>query len=346
MYGKVIIMKQKLEALKQSAQNELNEAQNLKTLEDIRVKYLGKKGELTSVLREMGSLSAEERPIMGQLANDVRSFVENLLGEIGGKLENEEKASRLSSEVIDVTMPGRVKELGRKHPLTMVLDEIKDVFLGMGYDIAEGPEVEFGYYNFDALNIPQNHPARDIQDTFYINENIILRTQTSPVQVRVMENKKPPIKIICPGRVYRSDAVDATHSPIFHQVEGLVIDKGITMGDLVGTLQAFAKSIFGEKTGIRLRPHHFPFTEPSAEVDVSCWVCGGSGCRVCKGEGWIEILGSGMVHPNVLKNCGIDPEVYSGFAFGLGIERITMGRYGIDDMRLLYENDLRFLSQF
>ncbi len=339
-------MKQKLEALKQSAQNELNEAQNLKTLEDIRVKYLGKKGELTSVLREMGSLSAEERPIMGQLANDVRSFVENLLGEIGGKLENEEKASRLSSEVIDVTMPGRVKELGRKHPLTMVLDEIKDVFLGMGYDIAEGPEVEFGYYNFDALNIPQNHPARDIQDTFYINENIILRTQTSPVQVRVMENKKPPIKIICPGRVYRSDAVDATHSPIFHQVEGLVIDKGITMGDLVGTLQAFAKSIFGEKTGIRLRPHHFPFTEPSAEVDVSCWVCGGSGCRVCKGEGWIEILGSGMVHPNVLKNCGIDPEVYSGFAFGLGIERITMGRYGIDDMRLLYENDLRFLSQF
>lgn len=339
-------MKEQLDALKQSAQKELNEAKNLKILEEIRVKYLGKKGELTAVLRGMGSLSAEDRPVFGQMANDVRAFIEQQLEVIGDNLEKAENASRLNSELIDVTMPGRVKGLGRKHPLTMVLDEIKDVFLGMGYDIAEGPEVELGYYNFDALNIPQNHPARDIQDTFYINENVILRTQTSPVQVRVMENTKPPIKIICPGRVYRSDAVDATHSPIFHQVEGLVVDKGITMGDLVGTLQAFAKSIFGEKTGIRLRPHHFPFTEPSAEVDVSCWVCNGSGCRVCKGEGWIEILGAGMVHPNVLKTCGIDPEVYSGFAFGLGIERITMGRYGIDDMRLLYENDLRFLSQF
>jgi len=248
--------------------------------------------------------------------------------------------------VIDVTMPGRRHHRGKLHPLNIVLNEIKDIFLGLGFEIAEGPEVEWDYYNFEALNIPKNHPARDTQDSFYINENVVLRTQTSPVQIRVMEKKKPPIKIICPGRVYRSDQVDATHSPIFHQVEGLVVDKGVTMGDLIGTLQVFAKSLFGENTRIRLRPHHFPFTEPSAEVDVSCWSCGGKGCRMCKNEGWIEILGAGMVHPKVLEICGIDPKVYSGFAFGLGVERTAMGRFNIDDMRLLYENDMRFLKQF
>ena len=252
---------------------------------------------------------------------------------------------KLQEEVIDVTMPGKRKVLG-KTSLTNVIDEITEVFIGMGYEIAEGPEVEKDYYNFEALNIPENHPAKDVQDTFYINGDILLRTQTSPVQIRVMENKKPPIKIICPGRVYRSDAVDATHSPIFHQIEGLVVDKGVTMGDLIGTLKVFAKSMFGEKTDIRLRPHHFPFTEPSAEVDVSCWACGGKGCRVCKDEGWIEILGAGMVHPKVLEVCGIDSTVYSGFAFGLGAERTAMGRFNIDDLRLLYENDIRFLKQF
>jgi phenylalanyl-tRNA synthetase alpha chain len=297
-------------------------------------------------LRGMGALSAEERPAIGQLANEVRTFVEGKLDEVKNDLIRRGRSLQLGREVIDVTIPGKRKVLGKRHPLSIVLDEIKEVFIGMGYEIAEGPEVELDYYNFEALNIPKNHPARDTQDTFYINDNIVLRTQTSPVQIRVMENKKPPIKIICPGRVYRSDAVDATHSPIFHQVEGLVVDRGITMGDLIGTLQLFAKSLFGENTKIRLRPHHFPFTEPSAEVDVSCWACGGTGCRVCKNEGWIEILGAGMVHPKVLEVCGIDPEIYSGFAFGLGVERTTMGRFNIDDLRLLYENDTRFLKQF
>jgi phenylalanyl-tRNA synthetase alpha chain len=262
------------------------------------------------------------------------------------ELVKKQRSSQLDKEVIDITMPGKRRVLGKRHPLSTVLDEIKNVFIGMGYTIAEGPEIEYSYYNFEALNIPEGHPARDTQDTFYINEKILLRTQTSPVQIRTMENMKPPIKIICPGRVYRSDNVDATHSPIFHQVEGLVVDKGVTMGDLIGTLQVFAKSLFGENTKIRLRPHHFPFTEPSAEVDVSCWTCGGKGCKVCKNEGWIEILGAGMVHPKVLKVCGIDPEIYSGFAFGLGAERTAMGRFSIDDLRLLYENDLRFLKQF
>jgi phenylalanyl-tRNA synthetase alpha chain len=243
-------------------------------------------------------------------------------------------------------MPGKMRVLGKKHPITIVMDEVKEIFLGMGYQIAEGPEVELDYFSFEALNIPKNHPARDTQDTFYINENVVLRPHTSPVQARYMKENKPPIRIICPGRVYRSDAVDATHSPVFHQIEGLVVDKGVTMGDLIGTLQVFAKGIFGESTKIRLRPHHFNFTEPSAEVDVSCWGCGGIGCRICKGEGWIEILGAGMVHPNVLRECGVDPDVYSGFAFGLGADRIAMGRYGIDDMRLLFENDIRFLKQF
>ena len=339
-------MKEQLNNIRVQAENELSAAETIQDMENIRVKFLGKKGELTSVLRGMGALSAEERPIIGQVANEVREALENKIEELKKKLQNKERDLKLSQEVIDVTIPGKRKVLGKKHPLTIVMDEIKEVFIGMGYEIAEGPEVEKDYYNFEALNIPKNHPARDVQDTFYINENILLRTQTSPVQIRVMENKKPPIKIICPGRVYRSDAVDATHSPIFHQVEGLVVDKGVTMGDLIGTLKIFAKSLFGEKTDIRLRPHHFPFTEPSAEVDVSCGTCGGKGCRVCKNEGWIEILGAGMVHPKVLEVCGIDPEVYSGFAFGLGAERTAMGRFNIDDMRLLYENDIRFLKQF
>lgn len=339
-------MKEQLNNIRVQAENELSAAQTIQELENIRVKFLGKKGELTSVLRGMGALSAEERPIIGQIANEVREALENKIEELKKDLLNRERDIKLAQEIIDVTIPGKRKALGKKHPLTIVLDEIKEVFIGMGYEIAEGPEVEKDYYNFEALNIPKNHPARDVQDTFYINENMLLRTQTSPVQIRVMENKKPPIKIICPGRVYRSDAVDATHSPIFHQLEGLVVDKGVTMGDLVGTLKLFAKSLFGEKTDIRLRPHHFPFTEPSAEVDVSCWSCGGKGCRVCKNEGWIEILGAGMVHPKVLEVCGIDPEVYSGFAFGLGVERTAMGRFNIDDLRLLYENDIRFLKQF
>jgi phenylalanyl-tRNA synthetase alpha chain len=345
-YKELKKMKEQLNSIKNQAREELSSVASIQELENLRVKYLGKKGELTSVLRGMGALSAEERPVIGQLANEVRVLVEGMIDEAKNNLVKKERSLLLEKEVIDVTMPGKRKNLGKIHPLSIVLDEIKNVFIGMGYEIAEGPEIELDYYNFEALNIPKNHPARDVQDTFYINENIVLRTQTSPVQIRVMESSKPPIKIICPGRVYRSDAVDATHSPIFHQVEGLVVDKGITMGDLVGTLQLFAKSLFGEKTQIRLRPHHFPFTEPSAEVDVSCWTCGGKGCRVCKNEGWIEILGAGMVHPKVLKTCGIDPEIYSGFAFGLGVERTTMGRFNIDDLRLLYENDIRFLKQF
>ncbi len=339
-------MKEQLNNIKVQAEKELASVDGMPELENLRVKYLGKKGELTTVLRGMGSLSAEERPLIGQLANEVRGFIENKLDETKKTLMNNERNIKLQKEVIDVTMPGKRTQLGTRHPLTMIIDEVKDMFIGMGYEIAEGPEVELDYYNFEALNIPKNHPARDVQDTFYINENIVLRSQTSPVQVRVMEKQKPPIKVICPGRVFRSDAVDATHSPIFHQIEGLVVDKGITMGDLVGTLQMFAKGLFGEDTKIRLRPHHFPFTEPSAEVDVSCWTCGGKGCRVCKNEGWIEILGAGMVHPKVLETCGIDPEIYSGFAFGIGAERVAMRRFNIDDMRMLYENDLRFLRQF
>lgn len=315
-------------------------------VEELRIKYLGKKGELTAVLRGMGSLSAEERPIIGQLANDVRAEIEKKIDEIASAAKEREKLVRLKAEKVDVTIPGEKTEVGHFHPLALVQRQLEDIFLGMGYSIVDGPEVEYDYYNFQALNIPKDHPARDTQDTFYITENILLRSQTSPVQARVMEKTQPPIKIISPGRVYRSDAVDATHSPLFHQLEGLVIDKGITMGDLKGALEMFAKRMFGEKTEIRFRPHHFPFTEPSAEVDVSCFVCGGEGCRLCKGEGWIEVLGAGMVHPNVLRNCGIDPEVYSGFAFGSGIERIALLKYHIDDMRLLYENDVRFLEQF
>lgn len=339
-------MREQLISIKDLAEKELSNVQSIQDLESLRVKYLGKKGELTGVLRGMGALSAEERPVIGQLANEVRAFIEGKIDETNNALIKKERSEKLQKEVIDVTIPGKRKNLGKKHPLSIVTDEIKDIFIGMGYEIAEGPEVEFDYYSFEALNIPKGHPARDTQDTFYINEQIVLRPQTSPVQIRVMENKKPPIKILSPGRVYRSDAVDATHSPIFHQIEGLVVDKGVTMSDLIGTLQVFAKSLFGEHTKIRLRPHHFPFTEPSAEVDVSCWSCGGSGCRMCKNEGWIEVLGAGMVHPKVLERCGIDPDVYSGFAFGIGVERTAMGRFNIDDLRLFYENDIRFLNQF
>jgi phenylalanyl-tRNA synthetase alpha chain len=339
-------MKEQLQMIADEAMAKMEEVQDIKSLEEIRVLFLGKKGKLTGILKGMGTLSAQERPIIGQMANDVRNRLEDAIQKTRSRLAKKEREERMARETIDVTMPGTVIPRGKKHPLTLVLDEIKEVFIGMGYEIAEGPEVELDYYNFEALNIPKNHPARDEQDTFYINDKVVLRTQTSSVQVRVMEKKKPPIKIICPGRVYRSDAVDATHSPVFSQVEGLVVDKGITMGDLIGTLQVFAKSLFGENTNIRLRPHHFPFTEPSAEVDVSCWACGGKGCRICRNEGWIEILGSGMVHPKVLQNCGIDPKVYSGFAFGLGVERTAMGRFNIDDLRLLYENDIRFLKQF
>lgn len=339
-------MKEQLKSIQMLAENELKKAKDRAEIESLRIKYLGKKGELTAVLKQMGALSADERPIIGQIANEVRSFIEDLLETRDNKIKEIETAARLEAETIDVTMPGNRHRLGHKHPLSIVLDEVKDIFLGLGFDIATGPEVEWDYYNFEALNIPKGHPARDTQDTFYITENMLLRTQTSPVQIRVMEKQTPPIRIIAPGRVYRSDAVDATHSPLFHQIEGLVIDKGITMGDLKGCLEAFAKRLYGEDTKIRLRPHHFPFTEPSCEIDVSCFRCHGSGCPMCKGEGWIEILGGGMVHPKVLKTGGIDPDVYSGFAFGVGLERLVMFRFNIDDMRLLYENDLRFLSQF
>ena len=337
-------MREKLAQIKESALAQINDANA--DLEQIKIKYLGKKGELTAVLRGMGGLSAEERPLVGQLANEVRAQIEEALAQKASMAQAAALEKKLKEEKLDVTMPGTAMPTGHIHPLTQVQRQLEDIFIGMGFSIVEGPEVEMDYYNFQALNIPENHPARDTQDTFYITENILLRSQTSPVQVRTMEYMKPPIRIISPGRVYRSDALDATHSPLFHQLEGLVIDKGITMGDLKGTLAVFAKKMFGEKTQIRFRPHHFPFTEPSAEVDVSCFVCGGKGCRLCKGEGWIEILGAGMVHPFVLSNCGIDPEEYSGFAFGLGIERITMARYGIDDIRLFYENDERFLEQF
>ncbi len=339
-------MREQLEQIRVVALQALDEASSLEGLENLKIKYLGKKGELTAILRGMGGLSAEERPIIGQLANEVRSQIEARMEEVKSGLLKKAQESRLADEKIDVTMPGKKVSFGKSHPITAVTGQIEEIFLGMGFTIVEGPEVEYDYYNFEALNLPADHPARDTQDTFYINPKILLRTQTSPVQVRTMEKQAPPIRIISPGRVYRSDAVDATHSPMFHQVEGLVVDRGITMGDLKGTLELFAKNMFGESTRIRFRPHHFPFTEPSAEVDVSCFVCDGKGCSLCKGEGWIEILGAGMVHPNVLRGCNIDPDVYTGFAFGMGIERIVMRKYNIDDMRLLYENDIRFLSQF
>ncbi len=338
-------MREELTKIREEALKSIDDATDA-TLEQIKVRYLGKKGELTALLRGMGSLSPEERPKIGQLANEIRENIEEAITKKIREAQAKSLERKLKSEKIDVTMPGTALPAGHIHPLTRVRRELEDIFIGMGFQVVEGPEVELDYYNFQALNIPENHPARDTQDTFYVTDNILLRSQTSPVQVRTMEKMKPPIRIISPGRVYRSDALDSTHSPLFHQLEGLVVDKGITMGDLKGTLEIFAKRMFGEDTRIRFRPHHFPFTEPSAEVDASCFVCGGKGCRLCKGEGWIEILGAGMVHPFVLSNCGIDPEVYSGFAFGLGIERITMISRGIDDIRLFYENDQRFLDQF
>lgn len=339
-------MREKLEEIRESSKEVVKNILDKASLEAFRVEYLGKKGKLTDVLRGMGGLSAEERPVIGQLANDVRAFIEEEIAKISVQLEREETERKMAEETIDVTLPGKSTRVGNKHPLTIVLDELKDIFIGMGFQISEGPEIETDYYNFEALNIPKDHPARDTQDTFYITDNVLLRTQTSPCQVRTMENQKPPIRIIAPGRVFRSDNLDATHSPLFHQIEGLVVDKGITMADLKGTLEVFCKKLYGDDIQVRFRPHHFPFTEPSAELDISCPACHGTGCRVCKGEGWIEILGAGMVHPKVLKVCGIDPEVYSGFAFGIGLERIVMRRFDIDDIRMFYENDLRFLKQF
>ena len=332
----------KAEALSLIASPETDDA----ALEALRIKYLGKKGELTAVLRGMGQLSPEERPVVGQIANEVRAEIEAAITEKKSALADAALDAQLVAEKLDVTVPGKKSKVGHRHPLTLVQRDMEEIFIGMGFSIAEGPEVEYDYYNFQALNIPENHPARDTQDTFYITDKILLRSQTSPVQARTMEVQKPPIRIISPGRVYRSDAMDATHSPLFHQMEGLVVDKGITMGDLKGMLETFARQEFGEETKVRFRPHHFPFTEPSAEVDISCFMCGGKGCRLCKGEGWIEILGAGMVHPNVLRNCGIDPEVYSGFAFGMGVERIAMLKYHVDDIRHFYENDVRFIEQF
>ena len=339
-------MKSALEAIREKAAERLENAADLKTLEELRVQFLGKKGELTAILKSMGKLSAEERPVMGQLANEIRGGIEEKLDERARELKAALTEQRLKAETLDVTMPGKPVREGHRHPLNVVLDEVKEIFLGLGFDVVSGPEVELDYYNFEALNLPKDHPARDTQDTFYITENVLLRTQTSPVQIRTMEQRKPPIRIIAPGRVYRSDAVDATHSPIFHQIEGLVVDKSITMSDLKGCLETVIKRLYGEDSVVRFRPHHFPFTEPSAEVDVQCFACHGKGCRICKREGWIEILGCGMVHPKVLRNCGLDPKEYSGFAFGIGLERIVMRRFAVDDMRLFYENDTRFLEQF
>jgi len=339
-------MNEKLKQIKDLVELELKDSIKVEDIENIKVKYLGKKGEITIILKTLGQMAPEDRKEAGSLINTLRQEVESIIEHNYIILKDSEIEKKINSEKIDISIDKFSEEIGNKHPLTMVLDDIKEIFIGMGYSIAEGPEVEYAEINFDALNTPKDHPARDLQDTFYITEDIILRTQTSPVQARTMRNQKPPIKIICPGRVYRSDNVDSTHSPMFHQVEGLVVDKNITMSDLKGTLETFAKTYFGDNTKIRLRPHHFPFTEPSAEVDVSCFVCDGVGCKVCKGEGWIEILGAGMVHPNVLEAAGIDSKIYSGFAFGMGLERIAMTKFDINDMRYLYENDVRFLKQF
>ena len=342
-------MEEKIEQLKKEAANAVKQAvASIGDLNDIRVKYLGKKGELTTILRGLGQLSKEDRPRIGQIVNEARQQLEQLIAEKNEELRSAELQKRLGSEKIDVTLAGRRPARGHLHPLTLTLMEIKDIFMRMGFSVEEGPEIEKDYYNFEALNLPKDHPARDMQDSFYITEDILMRSQTSPVQARTMENHEPnsPIRMIAPGRVYRRDDYDATHSPMFTQIEGMVIDKGISLADLKGTLETFLKQIFGEKVKVRLRPSFFPFTEPSAEVDISCVMCKGAGCRVCKGTGWLEILGAGMIHPNVLRMSGYDPEKVSGFAFGMGVERITMLRYGIDDLRLFYDNDLRFLKQF
>ena len=339
-------MKEKLEQIKAEALSKIENSDALEKLNEVRVNYLGKKGELTAVLKSMKDVAPEDRPKVGQMVNEVREEIEKVLEKHISQMEKALREAKMKAEVIDVTLPAKKNNVGHRHPNTIALEEVERIFIGMGYEVVEGPEVEKDYYNFEALNIPKDHPARDEQDTFYVTEDIVLRTQTSPVQVREMEKGKLPIRMIAPGRVFRSDEVEATHSPSFHQIEGLVIDKNITFADLKGTLAEFAKELFGEDTKVKFRPHHFPFTEPSAEVDVTCFKCGGSGCRFCKGSGWIEILGCGMVHPNVLKMSGIDPEEYSGFAFGVGLERIALLKYEIDDMRLLYENDSRFLKQF
>ena len=339
-------MKEQLEKIKSEALAKIDASDALEKLNEIRVAYLGKKGELTTVLKSMKDVAPEERPKVGQMVNEVRALIEERLEETKTALARKAREEQMKREVIDVTLPAKKANTGHKHPNTIALEEVERIFVGMGYEVVEGPEVEYDLYNFEKLNIPKGHPARDEQDTFYINDSILLRSQTSPVQARVMEKQKPPIRMIAPGRVFRSDEVDATHSPSFHQIEGLVIDKHITFSDLKGTLAEFARELFGEDTKVKFRPHHFPFTEPSAEVDVSCFKCGGKGCRFCKGSGWIEILGCGMVHPHVLEMCGIDPEEYTGFAFGVGLERIALLKYEIDDMRLLYENDIRFLKQF
>ncbi len=339
-------MKEKLQAIREKAIEMIMASDNLDRLNEIRVAYLGKKGELTEVLKGMKDVASEERPKVGAMVNETRTAIEEKLEEIKIKLAEAARDAKLRAEVIDVTLPAHRNAVGHSHPNTVALEEVERIFVGMGYEVVEGPEVEYDYYNFEALNIPANHPAKDEQDTFYINSDIVLRTQTSSTQVHEMEKGKIPIRMIAPGRVFRSDEVDATHSPSFHQVEGLVIDKNITFADLKGTLAVFAKELFGEQTKVKFRPHHFPFTEPSAEMDVSCFKCGGKGCRFCKDSGWIEILGCGMVHPNVLEMSGINPDEYTGFAFGMGLERIALLKYEIDDMRLLYENDVRFLNQF
>ena len=339
-------IEEKLRQIEEEASKAINSAEGMERLKEIRVSVLGKKGSLTSVLKSMKDVAPEDRPKVGKWVNDARERIETYMDETRARLEGPMLLSQLESEAIDVTLPAKKQKIGHVHPNTIALDEVERIFIGMGYEVIEGPEIEYDDYNFTKLNIPPNHPAKDEQDTFYITDEILLRTQTSPVQARIMEKGKLPIRMIAPGRVFRSDEVDATHSPSFHQIEGLVIDKGITFADLKGTLEVFAKELFGEETRTKFRPHHFPFTEPSAEMDVSCFKCGGKGCRFCKGEGWIEILGCGMVHPHVLEMCGLDPEEYGGFAFGVGLERIALLKYEIDDMRLLYDNDIRFLSQF
>ncbi len=339
-------MKEKLQAIKEKALERINSAENLEVLNQIKVEILGKKGELTEILKGMKDVPAEQRPSVGQWVNDTRKAIEDYMDEVKADLSKKAMNAKLAAETIDVTLPAKTQKIGHRHPNTIALEEVERIFVGMGYEVVEGPEVEYDYYNFEALNIPANHPAKDEQDTFYINNNVLLRTQTSSVQARIMEKGKLPIRVIAPGRVYRADEVDATHSPSFHQIEGLVIDKNITFADLKGTLAEFARELFGEDTKVKFRPHHFPFTEPSAEVDVTCFKCNGKGCRMCKGSGWIEILGCGMVHPKVLEMSGIDSNEYTGFAFGVGLERIALLKYEIDDMRLLYENDVRFLGQF
>ena len=341
-------MKEQLEAIRKGALESIAGTQAAADLEALRVKYLGKKGELTAVLKQMGGLSAELRPVMGQMANEVRAAVEKAIESQSAILAEKALEAKLEAETVDVTIPGKKVELGHKHPMYTALDEFKEIFINMGFEIFDGPEIEQEDYNFTKLNTPDDHPAREWSDTFYLTEDshILLRTQTSPMQIRAMEEHGVPIRMISPGRVYRKDEVDATHSPMFHQIEGLVVDKGVTMADLKGTLNAVIREIYGSGTQTRFRPHHFPFTEPSCEVDIQCHKCGGKGCPTCKGEGWIEVLGAGMVHPKVLRNCGIDPDVYSGFAFGFGLERMAMGRFKISDLRLIFENDIRFLKQF